>query len=106
MAAIKSWDKGSNHITIIDNMMNLKLLIWASKNNGTKEMAEVAISHVNTTLKHHFMKNGAFYHGVVYNPATGAVINKRTYQGYIDKTMDTYGQNCGIHGYSMMYKQT
>ncbi|PQJ77124.1 glycoside hydrolase family 88 protein [Polaribacter glomeratus] len=106
VGTIKSWDRGTNHITIIDNMMNLEMLMWASKNNGTKEMADVALSHANTTLKHHFMENGASYHGVVYDPATGAVINKRTYQGYNDKTMWARGQSWAIYGYSMMYKQT
>ncbi|TXD53143.1 MULTISPECIES: glycoside hydrolase family 88 protein [unclassified Polaribacter] len=106
VGTIKSWDRGEHHITIIDNMMNLEMLMWASKNGGTKEMAKIAISHADTTLEHHFMENGAAYHGVVYNPETGAVINKRTYQGYNDTTMWARGQGWGIYGYSMMYKQT
>lgn len=94
------------HITIIDNMMNLEMLMWASKNGGAKKLADLSITHSNTTLKHHFRKDGSSYHGVVYDANNGEVINKRTYQGYNDETMWARGQAWGIYGYAMMYRET
>ncbi|TKG92908.1 glucuronyl hydrolase [Puteibacter caeruleilacunae] len=96
----------TKHITIIDNMMNLEMLMWASKNGGSKKFADISITHSNTTLKHHFRKDGSSYHGVIYNPKNGEVINKRTYQGYNDETMWARGQSWGIYGYVMMYRET
>jgi len=96
----------TQHITIIDNMMNLEMLMYASKNGGDHKLADLSVTHSNTTLKHHFRKDGSSYHGVIYNPNNGEVINKRTYQGYNDETMWARGQSWGIYGYAMMYRET
>ncbi len=55
VGCIKSWDtSGDNYLVIIDNMMNLELLFWASKYSGDKTYYDIAVKHANTTLKNHF----------------------------------------------------
>ena len=46
--------------------------------------AEAATRHAHTTLQHHFRSDGSSYHVVDYEPATGDVIGKQTWQGVSD----------------------
>jgi unsaturated chondroitin disaccharide hydrolase len=91
---------------IIDNMMNLELLMWATKATGDSSYAKIAISHANTTMKNHFRPDYSSYHLVIYNPQTGAVIKKQTVQGAADESAWARGQSWGLYGYTMMYRET
>lgn len=102
-----SWSsKPGEFRVIIDNMMNLELLMWATKITGDSAYAKVAISHANTTLKNHFRPDGSSFHLVNYNPETGGVNKKHTVQGYEDSSAWARGQAWGLYGYTMMYRET
>lgn len=107
--AIRSWgdiNDTEEFLVIIDNMMNLELLMWASKATGDKSLRNVAIAHANTTIKNHFRPDNSSYHVVEYNPQTGAVVRKRTAQGAADESAWARGQAWGLYGYIMMYRET
>lgn len=106
--AIQSWDASTNFKcpVIIDNMMNLELLEWAGHNGGDKRFEEIAANHANTTLRNHFRPNYSCYHVVDYDPASGQVIKKRTWQGYSDSSSWSRGQSWALYGYTMMYRFT
>jgi unsaturated chondroitin disaccharide hydrolase len=107
VGCIKSWDsKKPEYIVIIDNMMNLELLFWATHATGDSTYAKVAIAHANTTMKNHFRADYSSYHVVVYNPQTGAVQEKRTAQGYANQSAWARGQAWGLYGYTLMYRET
>jgi len=102
-----SWNsKPGEFRVIIDNMMNLELLMWATKVTGDSVYARVAITHANTTLKNHFRPDGSSFHLVNYDPSTGAVIKKHTVQGYADHSAWARGQAWGLYGFTMMYRET
>ena len=102
-----SWgSKEGEFRVIIDNMMNLELLMWASKVSGDPSYAKIAVSHANTTMKNHFRPDYSSYHLVNYNPATGGIIKKQTVQGYADESAWARGQSWGLYGYTMMYRET
>jgi unsaturated chondroitin disaccharide hydrolase len=94
------------HNTIIDNMINLELLFWASKNGGSKNLYDIAVKHAETGMKNHFQKNYTAYHVVVYDTITGKKIKGITHQGYADETMWARGQAWAIYGYTMVYRET
>ncbi|MBE9601519.1 glycoside hydrolase family 88 protein [Pedobacter sp. MC2016-24] len=94
------------HNTIIDNMINLEMLFWASKNGGSKKLYDIAVSHAKTTMKNHFRADYTSYHAVVYNRETGAKIKAVTHQGYADNSMWARGQSWAIYGYTMCYRET
>lgn len=94
------------HNTIIDNMINLEMLFWASKNGGSKKLYDIAVSHAKTTMKNHFRSDYTSYHAVVYNKKTGAKIKAVTHQGYADNSMWARGQSWAIYGYTMCYRET
>ena len=107
VGCIKSWDsKPSDFLVIIDNMMNLELLFWATRETGDPTYYEIAVTHANTTMKNHFRPNHSSYHVVNYNPETGQVQEKRTAQGYADESAWARGQAWGLYGFTVMYRET
>ena len=107
VGCIKSWDsKDDSYLVIIDNMMNLELLFWASEYSGDKSYYDIAVKHANTTLKNHFRSDFSSYHVVNYNSKTGEIKQKKTAQGYADESAWARGQSWGLYGYTVMYRAT
>jgi len=108
MKAILSWDKMADFKgpVIIDNMMNLEMLMWASQHGGSKKLEEVAVTHANTTMKNHFRPDFSSYHVIDYDVNTGNVLSKKTFQGYADSSAWARGQGWALYGYTMMFRFT
>lgn len=107
VGCIKSWDsKASDFLVIIDNMMNLELLFWATKVSGDSSFYKIAVTHANTTIKNHFRTDYSSYHVVNYNPETGEVQQKRTAQGAADESAWARGQAWGLYGFTVTYRET
>ncbi|TDG36294.1 glucuronyl hydrolase [Pedobacter changchengzhani] len=108
VGSIKSWDSKNpdDFLVIIDNMMNLELLFWATKETGDSSYYKIAVAHANTAMKNHFRPDYSSYHVVNYNPKTGEVVQKRTAQGYSDSSAWARGQAWGLYGYTMVYRET
>jgi len=107
VGCIKSWDsKPGDFLVIIDNMMNLELLFWATRTTGDSSFYKIAVTHANTTMKNHFRPDYSSYHVVNYNPVTGAVQQKKTAQGAADSSAWARGQAWGLYGFTAMYRET
>ncbi|SFE83125.1 glycoside hydrolase family 88 protein [Spirosoma endophyticum] len=112
--SIKSWNKfvswhGQPTYTypvIIDNMMNLELLFFASKVTGDSSFRQIAITHADNVIKHQLRPDYSCYHVVCYDPETGRVQGRETAQGYADNSTWSRGQAWGIYGFSAMYRET
>lgn len=94
------------HNTIMDNMINLEMLFWASKNGGSRKFYDIAVRHAETTMENHFRPDYTSYHVVVYDKDTGRKIKAVTHQGYANETMWARGQAWAIYGYTMVYRET
>lgn len=109
VGCIRSWgsiEDQNDYLVIIDNMMNLELLYWATKQTGDSSFYRVAVSHADKTLVNHFRSDGSSYHVLNYNPATGEVKEKRTAQGFANESAWSRGQAWGLYGYTMSYRET
>jgi hypothetical protein len=107
VGAIKSWDKKVwPYPVIIDNMMNLELLFWASQHGGTRAMYDAAVSHAEKTMKNHFRLDNSTYHVVGYDTATGGVLTRGTHQGYADSSCWARGEAWAVYGFTMTYRFT
>ncbi len=107
--SIRSWDHSGDKWqfpVIIDNMMNLEMLFWASEETGDPIYREIAITHANTTMKNHFRDDYSSYHVIGYNPETGAVEAKHTHQGIAHESVWSRGQGWGLYGFTMCYRFT
>lgn len=104
---IRSWDsKSGDFLVIIDNMMNLELLFWATKVSGDSSFYKIAVTHANTTIKNHFRDDNSSYHVLNYNAETGEVKEKRTAQGAANESAWARGQVWGLYGYTATYRET
>jgi len=107
VGGIKSWDtKPWSYPIIIDNMMNLELLMWASHETPDNNYKYISTAHANLSLFNHFRPDGSTFHVIDYNPLTGVIIQKRTHQGASDDSSWARGQSWAIYGYTMMYRET
>lgn len=104
--SIRSWDSDDAYKVIIDNMMNLELLFWATRKTGDSSFYNIAVAHANTTLKNHFREDFSSYHVVDYDPETGEVISRHTHQGLRDSSAWARGQAWGLYGFTMLYRET
>ena len=107
--SIRSWDHNRDKWqfpVIIDNMMNLEMLFWATKATGDSTYYHIANTHALTTLKNHFRPDNSSYHVVDYDPNTGAVRARQTHQGYADESAWARGQAWGLYGYTVAYRET
>lgn len=105
---IQSWprQRGWECPVIIDNMMNLELLFEATRMSGDSSFWDIAVSHADQTLKHHYRPDMSCYHVVDYDARTGAVRSRVTAQGYADSSAWARGQAWGLYGYTMCYRYT
>jgi hypothetical protein len=110
VGAIRSWgahpDTTAPYLVIIDNMMNLELLFWAARESGDASFFDIAVSHADKTLEHHFRPDGSSYHVLEYDPITGEVLRKRTQQGFSDGSAWARGQAWGLYGFTVAYRET
>jgi hypothetical protein len=104
----KSWEPTQNwkFPVIIDNMVCLELMLWASEASGNSGYKDICVSHADVTIKNHFRPDFSSYHLVSYIPGTGEVEKKVTVQGYANESSWARGQAWGLHGYTMMYRMT
>ena len=105
---IQSWGSSEKwqFPVIIDNMMNLEYLFYATKTTGDSLFYDIAISHADKTIEHHFRDDGGSVHVVDYNPETGEVNGRFTHQGYSDNSSWSRGQSWGLYGYIMTFRET
>jgi len=111
VGTIRSWSntlhpRWKQHITIIDNMLNLELLFWAAKNGGDSKFYDIAVKHAETTMKNHFRKDLTSWHVLEYDSINGNVLNHHTKQGFADDSRWSRGQAWGVYGYTLVYKET
>ena len=109
VGCIRSWDFNQDVWqcpVIIDNMMNLELLFWASEKTGDPRFHDIAVQHALTTMENHFREDYSTCHVVDYDTINGQVRQKNTHQGYADGSSWARGQAWGLYGYTMTYRYT
>lgn len=109
VGALRSWDHNRDKWgfpVIIDNMMNLELLFWATDVTGDSVYYHIAEAHAITTLNNHFREDYSSFHVVDYNVETGEVVNRHTHQGFAHESAWSRGQAWGLYGYTMAYRAT
>jgi len=104
----KSWNDSStyDYPVIIDNMMNLEMLFYASKISGDKKYYDIAVKHADKTLKNHLREDFSSYHVISYDTINGDVLSKNTAQGFSDNSTWSRGQAWAIYGFTMTYRET
>ena len=107
---IRAWNNWDNvdrrGFAIIDCMMNLPLLYWASEETTDPRFKMIAQSHADTAMKAFIREDGSVNHIVVFDPFTGEVTGTLGGQGYGEGSSWTRGQSWGIYGFALSYGYT
>lgn len=94
-----------NYRLIIDCLLNMPLLFWASEVTGNKDYAAKAEAHIKTAMQYVIRPDHSTYHTYFFDPNTGKPIHGVTHQGYRDGSAWARGQAWGIYGAALSYKR-
>ncbi|MGV8978380.1 MAG: glycoside hydrolase family 88 protein [Cellulomonas sp.] len=92
--------------TIIDSLMNMPLLYWASEQTGEDRYASAARRHTAQLRDHIIRPGGTTFHTFYWDPVTGEPLRGSTQQGYTDDSCWARGQAWGIYGFALNYRYT
>lgn len=103
---IRSWNGDNKGWVIIDSMMNIPLLYWASREYDDNRFKAVALSHAETVMKNHIRPDGTAHHIVKLDEETGEFIEAFGGQGYELGSSWTRGQAWAVYGFILSYIHT
>lgn len=106
---IQAWgpmDEPENYRLIIDCLLNLPLLYWASEETGDVKYKEIAEKHIHTAVKNVIRDDFSTWHTFFFDMKTGEPDHGATCQGYRDGSAWARGQAWGIYGMALAYKYT
>lgn len=106
---IQAWgsmNSPDNCRLIIDCLLNLPLLYWATKVTGDIKYEEIADKHIHTALKNVVREDYSTWHTFYFDLETGAPSHGATCQGYRDGSAWARGQAWGIYGIALSYRYT
>lgn len=106
---LQAWGKlgaPENYRLIIDCLLNLPLLYWASDLTGDEKYRNVALAHTKTSLGCLIREDDSTYHTYFFDPKTGQPVRGATQQGYRDGSAWARGQAWGVYGLALSYRHT
>lgn len=106
---IQAWgslNEPENYRLIIDCLLNLPLLYWATEETGNSKYREIAEKHIHTAIKNVIREDYSTWHTFFFNMETGEPDHGATCQGYRDGSAWTRGQAWGVYGSALAYKYT
>lgn len=104
---IQAWGRKGNpdeYRYIIDCLLNLPLLYWATEQTGDQKYRDIALIHARTTLKNSVRPDDSTYHTFYMDPVSGAPVRGVTKQGYADDSFWARGQAWGVAGMAFSYR--
>lgn len=107
---IRAWNTNSmrepTNWTIIDCMMNLPILYWASEVIGDDRFKRVAMAHADNTIRTHIRPDGSVAHIVDHDRESGDSIATYAGQGCAVGSSWSRGQSWAIYGFVISYLHT
>jgi unsaturated chondroitin disaccharide hydrolase len=95
-----------NYRFIIDCLLNLPLLYWATEETGDQKYREIAEKHIHTAIANVIREDYSTWHTFFMNMETGEPSHGATCQGYRDGSAWARGQAWGVYGCAMAYRYT
>jgi unsaturated chondroitin disaccharide hydrolase len=107
---IRAWGRldttDQDNMAIIDCLMNLPLLFWASRECGDSKYYDIAVKHADTTLKYLVRPDDSVYHAYRFDLKTGRPLGGDTYGGCAVESHWARGAAWAIYGFALAHKYT
>jgi len=102
---IRAWNHDPS-LTIIDTMMNLPLLYWASQQKEDERFSYVAQAQADMTMRYHIRYDGSVAHIVQHCLDKDEKIQDFGGQGYAQGSAWTRGCSWAVYGFMLSYLYT
>lgn len=96
----------TDNMAIIDCMMNLPLLFWATEESGDRKFHDAAVRSADTTLKHFVRMDDSVCHAFRFDLQTGAPLGPDNICGFGVNSHWARGTGWAIYGFALAYKYT
>ncbi|GHU78313.1 glycosyl hydrolase family 88 [Clostridia bacterium] len=103
---LRAWNGECVGWSIIDTMMNLPLLYWASRESGDPRFRLIAQRHADHTAEYFIRPDASSHHIVIFDPETGAMLDTPRGQGFAPGSSWTRGQAWALYGFTLSYLWT
>ncbi len=104
--SINDPDNKQEYRMIVDTLLNLPILYWASEVTGDSKYRDIAVTHFKTTNRYAIREDGSSFQATRFDNETGAHICNYTRQGYSNDSTWARGQAWGVYGPALSYKYT
>ena len=91
---------------IVDCMMNLPLLYWATQQTTDPRYKLIAMRHADTTMEKFVRPDGSCHHIVVFDPENGEMLETPFGQGIASGSSWSRGQAWALYGFALSYLHT
>lgn len=104
---IRAWNgEGRQGWAIVDCMMNLPLLYWASEVTGDPRFRLIAMKHADTAMDVFVRPDGSCNHIIIFDAETGEVLDNPGGQGYESGSSWSRGQAWALYGFTLSFLHT
>jgi unsaturated chondroitin disaccharide hydrolase len=95
-----------DNMAIIDCLMNLPLLYWASRVTGEKKYHDIAVRHADMVLECFIRPDDSICHAFRFDLKTGKPLGPESYCGFSRDSYWARGASWAIYGYALSYRYT
>jgi len=107
---IRAWGRldSAEHenVTIIDCLMNLPLLYWASKQSGNRRYRDIALRQADTSLKCFVRPDDSVFHAWRFDLSSGESLGPDNHCGHRVDSYWARGAAWAIYGFALTYRHT
>jgi len=103
---IRAWNGDRTGWIIIDCMMNVPLLYWASEEIKDPRFNMIAQNHAHTTMDILVRPDGSCNHIAILSPELGDCLETPGGQGFASGSSWSRGQSWGLYGFALSFRHT
>ncbi|MCQ9210859.1 glycoside hydrolase family 88 protein [Granulicatella seriolae] len=103
---LRAWNEDFTGLAIIDSMMNIPILYWASEELKDPRFEHIATTHAKRLAQVIIRPDGSSGHIASFNPKTGEFLGCVDGQGFSPDSCWSRGQAWAIYGFALSYRYT
>lgn len=101
---IRAWQgQGREGWAIVDCMMNLPMLYWATEVTGDPRYKLMAMNHADTAMKAFIRPDGSSNHIIIFDANNGEILDNPAGQGYVSGSCWSRGLAWALYGFALNY---